>query len=216
MNDDLLQSQFWFWSILISAASLLISSFISIFIFFMSSRVNRALKMLEINSKNTERVADLRAKLFEEVKGDINKIFVSCYLVGDWRNSDLNSILSTKRSIDKAMVESLPIWGSDVVEAYLGFVDVCFQVRSGRNTSPRLRADVNRYIEEYEGFRGEWKSLFMKPEDRKIWISSKLPGRDKPSYRNDLLMPAYMKLNITLASSMGVVLSEKQIRDMLS
>lgn len=215
MIEGIIQEQYWFWSVTISAISLLISSVITVFVFGMSSRLNKALKIMEISSKSEERISDLRAKLYDQVKGDINQIFVSCYLVGNWRNVDLQAVLKAKRTVDKAMIEALPIWGTEVIAAYLEFVDVCFQTKSGRNTSPRLRGDPNRYSQEHNNLPENWEDFFMACEERSKWISEMLPNELNPSYRTQILRPAFVKLNLSVAASLGVELSEEQVMQLI-
>lgn len=215
MDDVILQEQYWFWSIAVSALSLFVSGAISIFIFIISNRINKSIKIMEINSKSTERIADLRAKLYGSVKSDINLIFTSCYMVGDWRKTKISEIIRAKRAADKAIIEALPVWGSEVVQAYVELMDVSFQTKSGRNTSPKLRADPQRYQCEHESLPSDWEKSFMEVEERQAWIVERLGNKSETSYRTNLLKPAFVRFNVAVAESMGVELSEKQVFDLL-
>lgn len=214
--DKLLQEQYWFWSIAISAVSLLVSSLITILVFILSNRLNRSLKVMELASKSQERVSDLRAKLFDQVKGDINQIFVSCFLVGNWRSVSPEQVLEAKRRVDQAMIEALPIWGSGVMEAYMEFIDVCFQTKSGRNTSPLLRCDPQRYAQEHTALPEDWHEYFMEEDKRREWIIQRLPQESKPSYRTQILLPAFVDLNTKVAASIGVDLSGQKTAELFS
>lgn len=211
--DTVPQEQYWFWSLVISAFSLLISSIISIFVFLLSSRLNRSLEVMEISSKNQETISDLRAKLFSEVKQDINQIFASCYLVGNWRTISPDQLIQAKRRVDQAMIEALPIWGTAVMQSYHDFIDVCFQTKSGRNTFPLLRCDPKRYAQEHTALPYDWRPYFMDEESRCDWVSKKLPHEPRPSYRTHILLPAFVNLNTELAASMGVDVSGKRVTE---
>ncbi|WP_189367118.1 hypothetical protein [Tateyamaria omphalii] len=197
-----------------SIVSLLVSSLITILVLLLSSRFNKSLKVIELANKSQERVADLRAKLFEDIKSDVNQIFLSCYLVGNWRSIGPDQVLQAKRRVDQAMIEALPIWGSEVMTAYQEFIDACFQTKSGRNTSPRLRGDPRRYAQEHTSLPEDWQRYFMEEDKRREWISQRLPQELEPSYRRQILLPAYVDLNTKLAASIGVELSRQQTKEL--
>ncbi len=181
-----------------------------------------------------------RFKDLDELTSSLNDLFCYCTYVGHWGKITPIEALEIKRKLDKLVYQSLPIWGSNFLIAYRGFIRVCFSEYGGRETSARIRADINRHKENWgQNWNEEWEQYFVPPNSRfdsslrQQAYTSLLLEQRKPfhrlifsispsffahqveqaelSYRCHLVQPAYAKLITAIGENLGVSLEPKAI-----
>jgi hypothetical protein len=218
-----------------------ISSFLlPIVLTFIGYIINRSLKRLESRMAVSRDLMERRFKDFDELTSSLNDLFCYCTYVGHWREITPPEALEAKRKLDKLVYQTLPIWGSNFLIAYRGFIRVCFLEYDGRGTSARIRADINLHKENWgQSWKGEWDQYFVSPSSRFDWplkqqaYTSLLWEERKPfcrllfsiapslfahdvqrtelSFRRHLVQPAYARLIEAIGANLGVSLDPQAL-----
>ena len=119
-------------------------------------------KREKIESEERERFAQVlkyRAELWKTISPTMNDLYCYFLYVGHWKDLTPDSILKTKRDLDKYVYSNSPFFTSEFVKKYNAFMSAAFQTGNGWGLDAMLKSPPIR-----DSDRGKEK-MFAKQED---------------------------------------------------
>ncbi|WP_367154742.1 hypothetical protein [Methylomonas sp. HYX-M1] len=123
------------------------------------------------------RIIERRVEIYEEVKTDINDIFVFLTQVGNWKEFTAQQIVEKKRRVDKTMYTSRPYWSDAAFHAYMDFMNAAFETYTGVAEDAKIRTETWQFEK-----LPQWDNAFSR------WFSTQPTSLSELRLRYDALM----------------------------
>jgi hypothetical protein len=126
----------------LEVAKLLVAALTPILLFVLGLIVSRAAHRVEDAQWANRNVIGKRLELFDDMAPNLNDLYCFFILVGHFREVTPPEALGRKRDLDKTFYSHAPLFSSEFSEAYLDFMDKCFESYTDAGEDAKLRADV--------------------------------------------------------------------------
>lgn len=107
--------------------------------------------------KARERLADRRLAIYEQVSGQLNRIYCFIEDVGTWKEESPESIIKFKRHLDNVMYTNQAIWSPSTFKAYLDYMDAAFATYQGVGIDAKIRTSIYQKEKGIFGWTDKWK-----------------------------------------------------------
>lgn len=143
--------------------------------------------------QQSQRLANRRLQLYEEISDDLNKIYCFVEDVGSWKEDNPDTIIVYKRNVERVMHSHRAIWSTDAFAAYLKYMDSAFlEYAGGAGGDAKIATTV---VEKRKGIAG-WSAKW----------ESKVTGKRADEHQSD-----YDKLQNLLSRDMSLILGEPHL-----
>ena len=151
--------------------------------------LNRRLKRIEHLQWTNQKVIEKRIEVYDEVAPLLNDLLCYFTFVGCWKDLEPTEVVSLKRKLDRLVHVNAPLFSSELLDLYNGFVGSLFSTFTGWGQDARLRTHPRR---RKEAAGDEWKQSWDNLFD--------VDGASEPAQVRD----AYSKLMSRFAAELGV------------
>ncbi len=123
--------------------------------------VHRITKRFEHFQWRGQKLIEKRLAIYDEIAPLINDVLCYYTYVGAWRDFDPPQIVALKRTIDRKIHLSAPLFGLEFFNSCMRFQDLCFDTYSGWGEDAKLRTEFRRRQESRpKDWKSEWADYF--------------------------------------------------------
>lgn len=129
--------------------------------------ISRNLKRLDLAQWRNQKLIEKRLTIYDSVAPQLNLLLCFYTWVGDWKSVSPETVIQTKRDLDKIINVYRHLFADDVYSAYQSFIHALFETFTGPGHDARIRSvirgpDGDRTAGPYE-WKEEWSSRFSLP-----------------------------------------------------
>lgn len=159
-------------------------------IFLVGIIVSLSIERLKRQMEHKNFIIEKQFETYQVLGRKLNTLLQYCTYVGSWKNNTPDEVINIKREIDTIFFSASPILSDSVAQAYNGFISACFDVKLGKGTQIKIKANYERF-EKNSNWKPEWREYFVDP------VSLKLSSG---SYRRDVVQVKYSELMAAFSS----------------
>ncbi|CAN7752391.1 hypothetical protein [Rhizobium sp. LjRoot258] len=93
-------------------------------------------------SQHEEKIADRRLQVYDQIRVPLNRIYCFINDKGSWKEDNPETVIAFKRQVDREMYSQQAVWGADVFQAYLKFMDSAFASYQGVASDAKVKTDT--------------------------------------------------------------------------
>jgi hypothetical protein len=123
--------------------------------------IHRITKRFDHAQWRGQKLIEKRLAVYDEMAPLLNDLLGYFTYVGAWRDFDPPAIVSLKRTIDKKIHLSAPLFGSGFFGACMDLKNLCFETYRGWGQDAKLRTNFERRQQSRPNdWKAEWDALF--------------------------------------------------------
>jgi hypothetical protein len=128
--------------------------------------VSRQLKRIEAHQWRSQELIAARLRYYREIVEPLNDLFCYFTFIGSWKEMTPPKVVEMKRSLDRTFHTLSAFFDVEVVKAYNGFIDLCFDTFGRWGDDARLRTSGRRRRDSSRvPWQDEWDSMFSLTSD---------------------------------------------------
>lgn len=145
-------------------AKLVVAALTPVLVAVVGLWINRRLKSLEAAQWTRQKIVERRIVAYDDLATPLNRLFCYFAYVGSWKETTPPDVVALKRVLDQRAHISAPLFDSDFLPVYNGFIDRCFATFGSWGEDARLRTHIDRRRDAMGGsWDRHWEACFAEP-----------------------------------------------------
>jgi hypothetical protein len=166
---------------------LTVSALIPIAVVGVGYIVSRATSRLESVKWANQTIIQRRLDLFQQVAPKLNRLLCFAVFFGSWKEVTPADAIRLKREIDEIMYVNRVLFSSELLDAYLAFTRVLFELYARTDDNARLRVAIKSPLGDRRNL--DWWDESMERE----FSTSNIPSSDEVQAAYDALSERFRR-----------------------
>ncbi len=150
-------------------AKLVVSMLTALVLIFVPYWIERVVRRLETINWTNQKVIERKLQVYDETMPLLNDLLCFYTRIGNWQELSPAQIKDIKRTLDKKIHITKPLFSDVFYAKYVFFINLCFLTYQGSGQHAKLRVNMDKYHES-DSWNPKFSELFVM--DKEKWTAS--------------------------------------------